>query len=144
RYGRVLVSWDAFERVDFSNGGSGPSYGDFHPGQRLAGTVTTNDGRKLTGRLVYDLDESETTEMLDGERRDLSYSIPFALVAAVVPRGESSRVILLSGEELVLEESTDVSDDNAGVLVFESGRKEPTYVPWDDVARVAFAAPKER
>ena len=26
RYGRVLISWDAFERVDFSPGGSGPAY----------------------------------------------------------------------------------------------------------------------
>jgi hypothetical protein len=142
RYGRVLISWDAFERVDFTNGGSGPAYGDFAPGERLAGTVTTSDGRKITGRLVYDLDESETTEMLDGERHDISYSIPFALVAAIVPRGESSRVTLRSGEELVLEATTDVSDDNAGVLVFEGGRERPTYVPWDEVDRVAFAGPK--
>ena len=33
RYGRVLVSWDAFERVDFTPGGSGPACGDFPPGR---------------------------------------------------------------------------------------------------------------
>jgi len=33
RYGRVLISWDAFERVDFSPGGSGPAY----PPHRSAG-----------------------------------------------------------------------------------------------------------
>jgi hypothetical protein len=27
RYGRVLVSWDAFERLDFTPGGSGPAFG---------------------------------------------------------------------------------------------------------------------
>jgi hypothetical protein len=37
RYGRVLISWDAFERVDFSPAGSGPAYGDFPPGRRLTG-----------------------------------------------------------------------------------------------------------
>ncbi|HEV8303749.1 MAG TPA: hypothetical protein VGQ25_02200, partial [Gemmatimonadales bacterium] len=31
RYGRVLISWDAFERVDFSPGGGGPAYGDYPP-----------------------------------------------------------------------------------------------------------------
>ena len=142
RYGRVLVSWDAFLRADFSPGGSGPAYGAFLPGERLVGTVTTSDGRKLTGRLVYDLDESETTEMLDGERGEVSYSIPFALVAVIVPRGEAALVTLNSGEELLLSGTTDVSEDNAGVLVYEPGRARPTYVRWEDVQRVAFAGPR--
>jgi hypothetical protein len=37
RYGRVLVSWAAFERVEFSPGGSGPGYDQFPPGRPLAG-----------------------------------------------------------------------------------------------------------
>jgi hypothetical protein len=139
RYGRVLVNWDAFERVDFAPAGTGPGYDDFAPGKRLHGTVTVADGRKLSGRLVYDLDESETTEMLDGHRHDVEYSVPFALVAAVVPRQDSARVILGSGEELLLEETTDVSEDNAGLLVFTSGAERPTYVRWEDVERVDFS-----
>jgi hypothetical protein len=144
RFGRALVSWDAFERVDFTPGGSGPGFGDFPPGQRIAGTLTTTEGRKLTGYIVYDLDESETTEMLDGHRHDIEYSIPFALVAAVVPRDDSTRVTLRGGEELVLEDTTDVTADNAGMLVFEPGRERPTYVSWDDVERIDFAAPDKR
>jgi hypothetical protein len=141
RYGRVLIDWKAFERVDFSPGGSGPGYQAFKPGARLQGMVTTSDGRKLVGRLVYDLDESESTEMLDGERNGISYSIPFALVASVAPRTDSSRVTLRSGEELVLEDTTDVSDDNAGVLVFEPKQPKPTYVRWDEIERVDFLTP---
>ena len=141
RYGRVLISWEAFERVDFTDGGSGPSYRDYPPGKPLSGTVTTLDGDKLSGRIVYDLDESETTEMLDGERRDIDYAIPFSLVAAVVPRGDSSRVVLRTGEEIVLEGTVDVSDDNAGLLVFTAGTQQPRYVRWDDVDRVDFDAP---
>ena len=141
RYGRVLVDWKAFERVDFSRGGSGPGYAAYRSGAKLAGMVTTVDGRKLVGRLVYDLDESETTEMLDGERRHLSYSIPFALVASVVPRGDAARVTLRSGEELMLEDTTDVSEDNAGMLVFEPKHAKPTYVRWDEVERVDFITP---
>jgi hypothetical protein len=65
RHGRVLIAWDAFERADFSPGGTGPAYEDFPPGSALTGGVTRRDGRRLTGRLVYDLDESETTDTLD-------------------------------------------------------------------------------
>src|SRR4029079_12014496 len=65
RYGRVLVSWEAFKRLDFSPSDSGPAYGDFPPGSPLRGSVPTHTGRRLAGRLVYDLDESETTETLD-------------------------------------------------------------------------------
>ena len=84
RYGRVLVSWDAFERVEFSPGGSGPVYGDFPPGRPLTGSVTTRDGRRLAGRLVYDLDESESTETLDAPSKGVDYTIPFGLIASIV------------------------------------------------------------
>ena len=87
RYGRVLISWDAFERVDFSPGGSGPAYGDFPPGRPLTGGVTTRAGRRLAGRLVYDLDESETTETLDAPFQGVDYTIPFGLIASIVPPG---------------------------------------------------------
>ena len=141
RYGRVLIEWRAFARVDFKDGGSGPGYDAFRGGARLTGMVTTVDGRKIVGRLVYDLDESETTEMLDGNRRDIQYSIPFALVASIEPRSDSARVVLRSGEELLLDDTTDVSDDNAGMLIFEPKRPSPTYVRWDEVERVDFLAP---
>ena len=91
RYGRVLVSWDAFERIDFSAAGSGPAYIDFPPGRPLTGTVTTRAGQRLTGRLVYDLDESETTETLDAPSHGVDYTIPFGLVASIVPAGRDER-----------------------------------------------------
>ena len=147
RYGRVLISWDAFERVDFSPGGSGPAYGDFPPGRPLTGRVTTRAGRRLAGRLVYDLDESETTETLDAPSQGVDYTIPFSLIASLVPPGREehgagrARVILQSGEELQLERSGDLGDGNAGMLVFVDGRESPEYVPWTDVERVDFDRP---
>jgi hypothetical protein len=137
RYGRVLVSWDAFERVDFSDlggGGSGPAYGDFPPGGPLTGSVATRGGRRLAGRLVYDLDESETTETLDAPSRGVDYTIPFGLVASIAPR--RGRVTLRSGEELQLDRTGDLGEGNAGMLIFVEGRERPEYVPWTDVERV--------
>jgi hypothetical protein len=139
RYGRVQVSWDAFERADFGPGGSGPAYGDFPPGRPLTGSVTTRDGRRLAGRLVYDLDESETTDTLDADDRGLHYTIPFGLIATIAPRGGG--VTLHDGEELQLERTGDLREENAGMLVFVDGRERPEYVPWSDVERVAFDRP---
>ncbi|HVG08770.1 MAG TPA: hypothetical protein VNM67_13770 [Thermoanaerobaculia bacterium] len=141
RYGRVMISWDAFERVDFSPGGCGPAYGDFLPGRPLTGSVTTRAGRRLAGRLVYDLDESETTETLDAPSQGVDYTIPFGLIASIVPPGERARVTLHNGEELRLERTGDLGEGNAGMLIFADGRQRPEYVPWTDVEKVDFVRP---
>ena len=142
RYGRVLISWEAFERVDFSPRGSGPAYGDFPPGRPLAGSVATRDGRRLAGRLVFDFDESETTETFDVSDDGVDYNIPFGLITSIVPRGreaaQRARVTLHDGEELHFERNGDLGDGNAGMLIFVDGRERPDYVPWTDVEQVDF------
>jgi hypothetical protein len=142
RYGRVLVSWDAFERVDFIPGGTGPGYGDFQPGHPLDGVVITRSGRRLAGRLVFDLDESETTETLDAPSQGVDYTIPFSLIASIGPGGPGERgagraaVTLLSGEVVRLERSGDLGEWNAGMLIFLEGRERPEHVPWAEVERI--------
>jgi len=148
RYGRVLVSWDAFVRVDFSPGGSGPAYGDFPPGRPLTGSVTTRAGRRYAGRLVYDLDESETTELLDAPSQGVNYTIPFGRIASIEPGGEEdgprrATVTLHDGQEMQLERAGDLGEGNAGLLVFVDGRERPAYVRWADVEQVAFDRPPE-
>ncbi|HYG61905.1 MAG TPA: hypothetical protein VEL74_04950, partial [Thermoanaerobaculia bacterium] len=126
---------------------SGPAYGDFAPGRPLTGSVTTRDGRRLAGRLVYDLDESETTETLDAPSQGVDYTIPFGLIASIVlPGGEERgaqpvRVTLHDGEELRLERAGDFGEGNAGLLIFVDGRERPEYVPWTEVGQVDFARP---
>jgi hypothetical protein len=144
RYGRVLIPWDAFERVEFNRRGSGPAYSDFRPGRPLAGSVTRRDGRRLTGRLVFDFDESETTETLDIESQDIDYYIPLDLVTSIVTRdGEArdtqpTRVTLRDGEQLYVERAGDVGDGNAGMLIFVDGGERPEYVSWADVEQIDF------
>jgi len=147
RYGRVLVSWDAFERVDFSPADSSPGYDDFPAGHSLRGRVTTREGRSLVGRLVYDLDESETTETLDAPFEGINYAIPFGLIASIVPasNGESgtqlARVVLHSGEKLQLEPAGDLSEGNPGMLIFGDQEAGVEFVPWTDLVRVDFDRP---
>jgi hypothetical protein len=148
RYGRVLVSWGGFERLDFSAAGNrGPAYTDYPQGRPLTGTVTTRAGQRLTGRLVYDLDESETTETLDAPSDGVDYTIPFGLVASVAPAGDKDHgaprvsVTLHSGEALQLERDGDLGARNAGMLVFVEGRERPEYVPWSEIVRIDFDRP---
>lgn len=154
RYGRVLVSWGAFDRVDFSAvderpSMSGPAYGDFPAGRRLAGVVTTRSGERLAGLLVYDLDESEFVETLDAPYLGVDYTIPFGLVASIVLDGggagtaDRARVALRGGELLELERSGDLGDGNAGMLVFPGDGERGEYVPWAEVRRIDFARPGE-
>ena len=147
RYGRVLVSWNAFDRVDFSRGDGAPSYDDFPAGRALVGSVMTRDGRRLAGRLVYDFDETETTETLDVLVDGVDYNIPFGLISAVLPGGgegkdpQRARVILHDGKALQFERAGDLGDGNAGILIFVNGGGQPDYVRWLDVARIDFDPP---
>jgi hypothetical protein len=144
RYGRVLVSWDVFERVDFLEGGAAPAYAEYAPGRPLQGTIATRDGRRLTGRLVYDLDEGETTETLDAPLQGVDYTIPFSLIASIVvpdpgvSTAQPVPVLLRSGQELRLERRGDLHQSNAGILVFVEGDQRPSYVPWADVKEIRF------
>jgi hypothetical protein len=147
QYGRVLVSWDAFERVEFGPGGTGPGYEDFPGGTPLMGVVTTRTGERILGRLVYDLDESEVIETLDAPAGGVDYTILFGLIASIVlPPTEGNgaqpaTVTLHRGEQLPMERAGDLGKGNAGMLVFENGRQDAEYIPWRDVARIDLERP---
>src|SRR6185295_17858108 len=110
-------------RIDLTPADSGPAYDDFPPGHPLTGGVTTRDGRRLAGRLVFDLDESETTETLDAPSGGVDYTLPFGLISSIVLPGDGkggdrrAKVTLLSGEELRLERNGDLGEGNGGLLV---------------------------
>lgn len=136
-YGRLSVAWQSFDRVTFSEpGSSGRSYADFPALAELDGTVTTTDGQRFSGRIAYDLDEGEGWEMLNGELGQVSFDIPLASVVAIEPGRDEARVVLRSGEELVLDGTHDVSEDNSGVLVFAG--EDPLYIAWREVERIEF------
>jgi hypothetical protein len=146
RYGRVLIEWDVFERVDFSPGGISPAYADFPTGRQLTGDVTTRGGRRLAGRLVYDLDEGETTETLDAPSQGVTYQILFGLIASIVlpekREAERAKVTLYSGEVLQLELSGDLGEGNAGMLIFVGADgKQPEYVRWTEIKQIDFNRP---
>lgn len=140
RYGRVLVHWESFKAVEFGPAPPGKSYDEFPPGESLAADVITQAGNSISGRIVFDLDESETTETLDAPIRGVDYTIPFGQVAAIrLPRsGMHVEVRLNSGEKLEMERAGDLGDDNGGLLIFVDNRSKPEYLAWKDVREVVF------
>ncbi len=144
RFGTVRISWQAFSRLTLNAAGSGRAYADFPPGQALQGNVELADGGSLSGRLVYDLDESTTFETLDAPWRGLHFSIPFGLIATITRDPGTpghTRISLHGGEELELENHGDLAEDIAGILVFTTEDAEPEYLAWSDVTRVDFSSP---
>lgn len=139
-FGRVDIEWREFEKVTFQEApNSGKPYKDFAKQKALEATVKTEDGKKLNGRIVYDLDEAYDFEILHGmDDDDIEYLIPFRNIKSIQPKGyDESEVVLNNGKKLRLEESQDVSDENTGLLVFE-GTKDPVYVAWDDIDEIVF------
>jgi len=139
RFGRVTVMWDEFERLDFEKrDGSGRGYADFKGGHELKGVVTDTSGDEHRGKIVYDLDEAWSWEMLNGSVRDIEFDIPFELIKRIEPRGfDDCKIELVSGEKLRLEDSQDVSENNDGLLVF-AGKGKPDYIPWSEIESIVF------
>ncbi len=77
----------------------------------------------------------------------MDYTIPFGLIASIVPGGRDERdptrvrVTLHNGEKLWLERTGDLGEKNAGMLIFVDGRQRPEYVPWTDVEQVDLDRP---
>ena len=141
RYGRVRIGWDSFERVDFeSSSNTGRAYGSYKPATPLRGTVETRDGLEATGRIVFDMDEAESWEFLNGRRYDVEYFIPFYRIRSITPLGSrGARVVLVDGTELELDDSNDVDEDNDGILVFNGqGDDRPRYFSWLEVEKVTL------
>jgi hypothetical protein len=140
RYGRLTISWGEFDSVVFSDpGASGNGYNSYKPYKELKGVVKDIDGETYRGIIIFDLDESESWEMLNGSFHDIEFDIPFGMIKRIEPlRYDESKVTLFNGESLKLEDSQDVSERNDGILIFEDDDNDPTYVDWGDVEYLEF------
>lgn len=136
--GSVKIGWADFDAVTFKPAPhSGPGYAEYGDGRELRGTVETRDDR-LSGRIVFDLDESWDFELLHGKHGATEYLIPFRNIERIQRRGHRrADVVLRNGATFELEETQDVSRRNEGLLVFEGGG-DPRYVAWNEVSEVAF------
>lgn len=140
-FGRVDIPWREFKKVTFTDkpNVNVMSYGDYKNQKKLTGTVLTTNGEKLTGQLVYDLDEAYNYEILQAKDDEIEYLIAFKNIRTIVPKNyDFSEIELKDGKKITLGESQDVSDKNTGILIFSNNSKDPKYVKWENVESVSF------
>ena len=139
RYGRVEVPWNEFKILELEdNTESGKSYNSYKPTSKLWGTVEVYKDKARSGQIVFDYDEAEGFEILNGKISDIEFYIPFSKVRSITPKTRhSSVVVLTNGEELILGDSQDVSDSNTGIIVFADDG-EQYHISWGDVEKITF------
>lgn len=137
-FGQVRIGWDEFERLDFKAAPRAPRYSDFDGGQRLYGTVYTEDNDQYTGYIRWDDDEAYTWETIDGDNRDIEFDIELGLIKEIRKRSYRSSVATVSdGREFRLRGSNDVDEDNKGIFV-ELDDGDIIEVDWEEFERVQF------
>lgn len=146
--GMVEVEWEQFDALRLEPPARPAAYADFASAWPLAGTVATQDGDTLSGRLRWDAEHEWSWELLHGESRGVKFSIEFDQVARIERAVAGAVVTLADGRAFELEGSGDVDWDSRGVFVLPDG--EPAgdpgawrYLGWDELreARFVRAAP---
>ncbi len=139
RYGKIEVQWDEFREVIYEDkDDSGKPYKAYKSDKKLEGIVETIDGGSFEGDIVFDLDETEGYEILNGHLDDMEFYIPFHRIKSITPKGRHSSIVeFRNGEELRLEDSQDVSDSNDGLIVF-MGKRDNEYIDWEDIEKITF------
>ena len=138
--GIVKVSWEAFTKVTFTKpDNSGPAFDSFTAPKFRSGTVRQLNDSEVSGRIIYDIDEALDFEFIEGKENGVEYSVMLKNIKRITPKNyDYSTVELNSGKSLLLGDGRDVSDSNAGVLVFVKGKKEPVYVRWKQIDQITF------
>jgi len=139
-YGVIKFSWKAFRSVTFSTPpSSGPAYGSFAVPVPMQATISLLDGADVSGQIIYDIDEALDFELIEGKENDIEYQIPIRNIKRITPKNfDYSLIELRSGKTLLLGGMRDVSDQNAGILVFVKGKKDPQHIRWKGINAITF------
>lgn len=137
-FGQLVVDWDEFERLEFTDAPGPVRYDDFDGGRRLTGAVHTEDGDSYSGTIRWDNDEEYTWEILDGNYRDIEFDIEFGLIKEIAKKSYRSSVVTVwDGRSFRLRGSNDVDEDNKGIFVTLADGDE-VEIDWEDFSRVEF------
>jgi hypothetical protein len=134
--GEVKVDWRNFDNVTFHPPAEEVSLDAFQTEADLRGTVVTESGETLEGRIQWDRDESSSWEMLNGRIGDAEAQIEFGRLAEIEKVGRGVRVRLRDGRTYELYDSNDVDSDNRGVVVDIGSDRE--IISWSDFESIRF------
>jgi len=139
--GEIELEWRDIEHIEFMQA---PRSAVSQYGERLYGTLITRSGYEFTGFICWDVDEVLTSDILDGNdenrrRRKLS----FGSIDRISRNSSSSaRVVLTTGEEVVLRGTNDVNNDNNGIQVLDH-QLGLVEIDWDNFDELIFSTPDQ-
>lgn len=138
--GKVDIPWKYFRNATFIDPkDAGPGYDRYEKPEGLFGTVYTVEEERFAGKIIFDIDESWELEILEGMDDGVEYQIPFRNIKSIVPKNYNfSMLKLRNGDQILLGDSRDVSDDNDGLLVYASPNSKPAYISWSKIAEIVF------
>jgi len=129
------LDWDDIDLIHFENGPANAVRFD----DQLFGTVTTEFGT-FSGQVVWDKDERFGDEQLDWEEGDNEKSADFKQIKRISKLDDGSRISLISGEELDVDGTNDVNDENRGLYVIGADFGFAN-IPWSAFISVEFHQP---
>ncbi|PWB68380.1 hypothetical protein C3F09_11775 [candidate division GN15 bacterium] len=133
--GEVELSWDDIEKVEML---PTPPGAKSALGERLYGTLTTRAGDQYTGFVCWDMDETMSSDVLEGESRDRSRKIKFDKIAACERYSASAcEVTMKTGESMVLRGTNDVDESNRGITISDPAFGDVT-VSWGEFDKLEF------
>ena len=138
--GRIDFPWKHFLSLDLTPFPESVAkcYSEFPESERLYGKITSTKGETFEGVIVYDLDEAMDSEILNGLNDKLDFSIPFRNIKIIQPKAYNYCLVeLKNGEKLYLGDQTDVSDSNAGILIF-TGENHYEFFKWKQIESIEF------
>lgn len=135
--GEVRLEWSDLRAIDFL---STPDIASAW-GERIYGTLVTRYGERITGYVVWDMDELYSTDILDGEEGGRERDVPFSRIRGIERYGSSAaRVHLVDGTDVVLRGTNDVNSGNRDILVADPALGE-VRVTWEAFDRVELTSP---
>lgn len=126
----IEVEWDDLTLITFSQA---PAEAEPYA-QRLYGTVQSSVG-EFEGFIQWDESECTSTDILDGDERDLTLGEIHSLTKN---RKGNSDIVLKNGENFTMSGTNDVSDGNRGVMVENPSWGRAT-VGWNRFQSITFA-----
>ncbi len=115
--GAVELRWRDLETVEFLDT---PSSASSQFGDRLWGTLLSRRMGGFQGLVCWDVDEIFTSDLLDGNVKGKKRAVPFGEIASIQRNdARSAKVVLKSGEEILISGTNDVNDENRGILVMD-------------------------
>ncbi len=134
--GEIEFVWDDIEKIEFSS--TKPNLKS-KLGYRLYGTLTTRRGDEYKGFVCWDIDETLSEDILDGDSRKRRRKIEFKDIKAIERYSSSAATVIFhDDEEIVLRGTNDVDDDNRGIIICDPGFGQ-VRVSWGEFERLDFS-----